>query len=65
MTQQLPPAGAPGHDDEPANPLRRWLMSAGALMGASALFPNVIFAPAYADTQSLPNTVDGLSLIHI
>ena len=59
MTQPLPPAPATDAPQDDVNPLRRWLMSAGALMGAGALFPNVIFAPAYADTQSLPNTVQG------
>ncbi|MFY1854156.1 ABC transporter substrate-binding protein [Achromobacter xylosoxidans] len=59
MTQPLPPAHETDAPQDTVNPLRRWLMGAGALMGVGALFPNVIMAPAHADTQSLPNTLDG------
>ncbi|MFY2082650.1 ABC transporter substrate-binding protein, partial [Achromobacter xylosoxidans] len=59
MTQPLPPAHENDAPQDTVNPLRRWLMGAGALMGVGALFPNVIMAPAHADTQSLPNTLDG------
>ena len=38
MTQPLPPAPATDAPQDDVNPLRRWLMSAGALMGACLLY---------------------------
>ena len=42
MTQPLPPAFDTDAPQDTVNPLRRWLLSAGALMGTGALFPNAV-----------------------